>query len=214
MRYASRVDENQAEIVRDLRAAGVSVTLLHPVGHGCPDLLCGFRGMNYLLEVKSDGGRLTPAQHAWHDTWRGQAAVVRNSEEAYKVLKVGSLLDADAQQRLVGKDPLTVGLLTLHPATGTVTTAEGQYHLTPVQTCLLRHLMLESPNPLLSSTILKEVWGYTLGLGTSALVRAHVWNIRRTIEPDPTHPRYLLTMPRRGYYVPERAGMVAPQQEP
>ena len=52
MRRAAAVDANQSEIVAALRKAGVTVTPLHQVGGGCPDLLCGFRGVNTLLEVK------------------------------------------------------------------------------------------------------------------------------------------------------------------
>ncbi len=89
--YAARVDANQPEIVKDLRAIGATVQPLHQVGKGCPDLLVGFRGINHLLEVK-DGDkppskrRLTPAEQRWHDEWRGQRAIVKNVDEAYKVI--------------------------------------------------------------------------------------------------------------------------------
>lgn len=89
---AKRVDANQAEIVADLRAIGASVQHLHEVGHGCPDLLVGFRGENYLFEIKSLGGRLTLEQRCWHDLWRGQLAVIRSIEEALAIMGV----EADA----------------------------------------------------------------------------------------------------------------------
>lgn len=60
---------------------GASVQPLHTVGQGCPDLLVGYGGTNYLLEVK-DGNKppsqrkLTPDEHAWHDEWRGHVTVV------------------------------------------------------------------------------------------------------------------------------------------
>jgi hypothetical protein len=87
MNYARRVDDNQALIVQALRQVGARVQPLHTVGHGCPDLLVGFRGVNILLEVK-DGQKpasarvLTSDERAWHDQWRGQVAVVSSIDEA------------------------------------------------------------------------------------------------------------------------------------
>jgi hypothetical protein len=87
MRRAARVDSNQSEIVAALRAVGVSVQPLHTVGKGCPDLLCGVRGTNLLLEIK-DGNKppsarkLTPDEAAWHESWRGQVAIVESVDEA------------------------------------------------------------------------------------------------------------------------------------
>lgn len=84
---AAAVDANQSAIVAALRKCGCTVTLLHKVGQGCPDLLVGSRGINVLLEVK-DGAKspskqsLTPAQVEWHRDWRGQVAVVRTWQEA------------------------------------------------------------------------------------------------------------------------------------
>lgn len=87
MRRQAKTDANQAEIVAALRRVGASVQPLHAVGNGCPDLLVGFRGLNYLLEVK-DGKKppsargLTPDQEIWHLAWWGQRAVVESVDEA------------------------------------------------------------------------------------------------------------------------------------
>lgn len=91
MRTRGRIDANQAEIVKRLRKLGVSVQSLADIGDGCPDLLCGLRGTNTLLEVK-DGTvkpslrRLTLLERYWHNTWQGQVAVVHSLEEALEVL--------------------------------------------------------------------------------------------------------------------------------
>ena len=81
-------DANQAEIVADLRKAGATVTSLHEVGYGCPDLLVGFRGVNYLIEIKMDlvTAQLTPWQVDFHEAWRGQVDVARTSEEALRII--------------------------------------------------------------------------------------------------------------------------------
>lgn len=81
MRRAARVDKNQALIVERFRAWGCSVTPLHAVGQGVPDLCIGVAGVNLLVEVKSKSGRLTPAQIDYHRDWRGQICIVRTVEE-------------------------------------------------------------------------------------------------------------------------------------
>ena len=86
-RRAPRVDGNQAAIVRALRAAGCSVTLLHGVGDGCPDLLVGARGRTVLLEVKRSEAAAAshvdsgPRQARWRSCWRGGPILVVWSPE-------------------------------------------------------------------------------------------------------------------------------------
>lgn len=87
----AKVDDNQSQIVADLRSLGCSVLHLHAVGQGCPDVLVGWRGRNVLLELK-DGAKppsrrkLTPAQTEFFDTWRGEAHVVSSTDEARAVV--------------------------------------------------------------------------------------------------------------------------------
>lgn len=90
-RRAAKVDANQKQIVKALRDAGATVQHLHAVGAGCPDLLVGFRGINYLMEVKDghkppSARKLTDDQVTWHRDWRGNAHVVKSITEALAVL--------------------------------------------------------------------------------------------------------------------------------
>ena len=75
MRYAAKVDGNQAEIVQALRDVGAVVTCIHRHGHGVPDLLVSFRGDWFLLEDKELGGKLTPAEQAFIDKTPQRASV-------------------------------------------------------------------------------------------------------------------------------------------
>ena len=59
MRRAARIDRNQPDIIKALRYAGATVQPTHTLGKGCPDLLVGFRGENFLLEIKD--GRKSPS---------------------------------------------------------------------------------------------------------------------------------------------------------
>lgn len=86
-RYAKRVDVNQNEIVKALMQIGCTVADTSTAGGGFPDLVVGYRGVNYLLEVK-DGNKkpseqkLTPAQVRFHEKWKGQIGVINSVKGA------------------------------------------------------------------------------------------------------------------------------------
>lgn len=87
MRHIARVDGNHREIVDGLRNVGASVQSLATIGKGCPDILVGFRGVNYVMEIKDgskppSGRKLTPDEGKWHLTWRGQVCVVESLQDA------------------------------------------------------------------------------------------------------------------------------------
>jgi Holliday junction resolvase len=86
MRRAAKVDANQDAIVVALRAAGASVQSLAAVGKGCPDLLCAFRGLMYLLEVKRDKAQPNELQVRWHEGWRAAVHVVRTPDDALRAV--------------------------------------------------------------------------------------------------------------------------------
>lgn len=91
MRRAAKVDANQTEIVKALRQVGASVQSLASTGKGCPDLLVGFRGVNWLLEIK-DGQKVKSArkptddQVVWHESWRGRVYIVESVDQAISLL--------------------------------------------------------------------------------------------------------------------------------
>jgi hypothetical protein len=81
MGYAKKVDANQLQIVEYARSLGASVQHLHGVGRGVPDLVIGYKGKNYLAEVKGLKGKLNELQVKWFTEWSGQAQVVKNKED-------------------------------------------------------------------------------------------------------------------------------------
>lgn len=88
---AAKIDANQPTIVDALEAVGASVQSLAGVGVGCPDLLVGREGRNYLLEVKNREGRglkLNPDQEAWHRAWHGSVQVVSTVAEALDAIEL------------------------------------------------------------------------------------------------------------------------------
>jgi hypothetical protein len=83
MRRAPRLDRTQDAIVDALLGAGVRVQSLAQVGLGVADLLCVMPdGRTVLIECKSPGEKLTPAQVKWHKSWTGELHVVESAEQA------------------------------------------------------------------------------------------------------------------------------------
>jgi len=89
--HSGRVDRNQPMIVKGLRQIGASVQSLATMGGGCPDLLVGYQGENYLMEIKDPDAPknkrdLTPDQVKWHAEWKGIINVVETLDEAFRVI--------------------------------------------------------------------------------------------------------------------------------
>ena len=74
------------------------VQTLASVGDGCPDILVGYRGANYLIEIKDpeqppSKRRLTTAQEHWNHgdhvrrpPWAGQAAIAHTVADALRII--------------------------------------------------------------------------------------------------------------------------------
>ena len=79
MRHAARVDANQEQIVSALRAAGAYVWII-----GLPvDLLVGYKGHTFLVEVKSTSKkRLTGLQADFFENWSGSTLAKIDCPEA------------------------------------------------------------------------------------------------------------------------------------
>ena len=79
MRHAKRVDANQDQIVVALRAAGAYVWII-----GLPvDLLVGYKGHSFLVEIKTDAKqRLTALQQDFFKNWCGGTLARVDSPDA------------------------------------------------------------------------------------------------------------------------------------
>jgi len=65
---------------------------------------------------------------------------------------------------------------------------------------ILQYLKANSERPVSREELLTRVWGYAKNLQLETrTVDIHIAKLRRKIEPDPAHPRYLLTVRGAGY---------------
>jgi two-component system, OmpR family, KDP operon response regulator KdpE len=70
--------------------------------------------------------------------------------------------------------------------------------LTPKEFELLRHLVAHEGKPVPHRELLQAVWGPDYGDETDYL-RVFINHLRKKIEPNPAHPKYILTEPWVGY---------------
>ena len=87
MRVFARTDSNQKEIVDGLRAIGATVHVTAQIGNGFPDFVCGYHGNIYLMEIKTEKGKLTKHEQEFFDNWTGgHLYVVRTLDDALKIV--------------------------------------------------------------------------------------------------------------------------------
>lgn len=95
MRRRAKSDGNQAEIVKQLRRIpNLSVVVTSRVGQGYPDIVVGFQGVNFMMEIKDpkqspSQRKLTNDEEHFQRNWRGQYAVVTTIEDCVSVIAKG-----------------------------------------------------------------------------------------------------------------------------
>ena len=95
-------------------------------------------------------------------------------------------------------EPIQIGDLEINLSARRVTVNGKESRLTPKEFDLLQYL-LANPNAAIPHTrLLQAVWGPDYGDQVEYL-RVFVNQLRKKIEPDPSHPRFLLTEPWVGY---------------
>jgi two-component system KDP operon response regulator KdpE len=96
-------------------------------------------------------------------------------------------------------ETLQVGTVTLDLAAKTAVGADGErVHLTPTEWRLLETLVRRPGRLISGRELLTQLRGNPEHTDSSYL-RIYVAQLRRKLEPDPGHPRYLITEPGMGY---------------
>ena len=138
-----------------------------------------------------------------------RAAILDAGADALLELPVGPKLCRAAMQALMRRTrslPTTTlplldfGQIRLSPGTRSVTTdGRDTIRLTELEFRLL-HLLMTHPGQVMPSEIIVDrVWGYGES-GGKDLVRGVISRLRAKIEPDPSAPRFVHTIPTVGYF--------------
>jgi len=193
-------------VAHDGRTALTEVARAHPavvvLDLGLPDLdgievLAGIRGWSavpvIVLSARSTSGEKVEALDAGADDYvtkpfgmdellaRVRAAVRRGAppatDEIEQVVTADFTVDLGAHRVLRDGEPV---------------------RLTPTEWSLLELLVRHSGRLVPQKQMLTEVWGPVYETETHYL-RVYLAQLRRKLEPDPAHPRYLITEPGVGY---------------
>jgi DNA-binding response OmpR family regulator len=94
--------------------------------------------------------------------------------------------------------PITNGELTLYPDERRVCVRGREIRLTPIE-CALLHTLMRDPGVVYArEDLLDAIWG-TRGPALERTIDAHIWKLRRKIEPEAGHPRYIFSVQGLGY---------------
>ena len=97
-----------------------------------------------------------------------------------------------------GKAVVTTPDFTLDFAAKQVRRGEELIRLTPTQWHIVEVLVRHAGRLVTYEQLLHEVWGPTYGKETNYL-RVFMTQIRKELEPEPSHPRYFITEPGLGF---------------
>src|SRR5256714_6916146 len=93
---------------------------------------------------------------------------------------------------------MTTGELTIDFSQHLVALAGREVALTPTEFSILAYLAQNAGRIVTQDLLLEHVWGSEY-LGESHMLQVNVNRLRRKLEEDPTHPRYILTKVGIGY---------------
>lgn len=115
------------------------------------------------------------------------------------VLRRAQFAPAESAQGL--QSTTTIGDLTIDFAQHLVTKNGREVPLTPIEYRILAYLAQNAGRVITQDLLLEHVWGAEY-LGESHMLQVNVNRLRRKVEADPTHPRYVLTKVGVGYLLP------------
>jgi DNA-binding response OmpR family regulator len=125
--------------------------------------------------------------------------VLRPFSARLLIVQIRTLLRRAAELPFYSLPSLNIRDVELDPNTRTVVIEEhSPKHLTQLEFRLLYTLMIHKHQVVPQQKLIEEVWGYD-GEGDRDLVRGLVRRLRIKVEPDPSDPQYIRTVPGVGY---------------
>jgi len=121
------------------------------------------------------------------------------------IARVRAVLRRTEMARSISTRPsFTSGDLEISFAQRRVTIAGKEVKLTPTEYALLQEFVLNAGKVLTHTHLLNKVWGVEYKEDTQYL-HVFVRRLRAKLEPDPTNPRYIITVPGVGYQFKDTA---------
>lgn len=132
----------------------------------------------------------------------GDDYLVKHHDSVELLARVRALLRRAGGPLDPHRSEVSVGHLTLSVERPVLYVGGHVIDLTTLEHRILFYMMTRAGQPVSAEQLLVHVWQYPPGTGDPTAVRVHIANLRQKIEPDPEHPRYLLTLRGRGYMIP------------
>jgi two-component system KDP operon response regulator KdpE len=173
-----------------------------------------------LFDIQRLTTRLLDVTRAWHDQLPDTSLIVVGKRTApsnrIAVLETGVLAylarpvivaelrarmrAASRRSRSQGNRPrrLSVGAGTIDLDARMVRAANHDVRLTPTEYGILEYLASHANHTVPCEELVKVLWGADPQRGVHSL-RLFIRKLRQKVEPDPTHPQYLVTEPTIGY---------------
>jgi DNA-binding response OmpR family regulator len=114
------------------------------------------------------------------------------------VARVRAVLRRSSAESLLAERPIRAGDVEVDPQRLRVSVAGSPVELTPTEFQLLATLARQPGRVFTRGQLLDAIHGVALESYERA-IDAHVKNLRKKLEPDPRHPRYVLTVHGVGY---------------
>ncbi|HKO03812.1 MAG TPA: response regulator transcription factor [Candidatus Acidoferrales bacterium] len=175
----------------------------------------GMDGLTACREIRRDS-EVPIIMLTVRDAERDKVAALDAGADDYVVKPFGmpellARIRAALRRTAQGEEPpaLVTKELNIDFSARRVTVRGRPVHLTPKEFDLLRQLVASQGKPLPHRRLLQSVWGPDYGDETEYL-RVVVNQLRKKLEADPAHPKYILTEPWVGYrFEPPREAPVA-----
>lgn len=185
-----------------LTAAGQTNPQVIVLDLGLPDIdgftvLAGLRGWTnvpvIVLSARTDASDKVQALDAGADDYVTKPFGMEEFLARLRAAVRRGSVAADTGQPVVETSSFTVDLRAKQ-----VTRDGASVHLTPTEWGILEMLVRNEGKLVGHAEILSQVWGPTYSTENNYL-RVYLASLRRKLEPDPTHPRHLLTEAGMGY---------------
>ncbi len=169
---------------------------------GLPDLdgtevIAGLRGWTQVpiivLSARTDSSDKVDALDAGGDDY-----VTKPFGMAELLARLRAAVRRAAVAQVDGEPVVSTATFSVDLAAKKVTRSDGEVHLTPTEWGILEQLVRNRGKLVGQRQLLHEVWGPAYGKETNYL-RVYLAQLRRKLEPDPGHPRHLITEPGMGY---------------